>query len=122
MVIIISEDGYGDIKTPSDVLRLDQRATDMYYTHLLNLLNSGDVETVKKAHDELMHFGELSAKLLESEVMAGFAKQLAVNRNRDLISVKEFDSIKKKDNLLLRKKINMFREFHDKVMFQNNYD
>lgn len=121
LVIIISEDGYGDIRTREDILRPDLKARNIYYKHLLMLLNSDNIEIVKKAHEEYLNFGDLSAQLLQAEVMARHAKQHAL-QYRDLDTVTEFENIQNNNELLLTKKIEMFKAYHNKVIFDYDYD
>jgi hypothetical protein len=121
LVIIISEDGYGDIKTKDDLENLDLKVRELYHQHILKLLNSKDIEIVKKAYDEYVDFSNLFAKLLGAEVMAIYAKQHAL-QNKDFPAVAEYESIQNNNRLFLSEKIAMYEAFHNKVIFHYQYD
>ncbi|ADU32135.1 DNA integrity scanning protein DisA nucleotide-binding domain protein [Evansella cellulosilytica] len=120
LIVIVSEDGYVDIKTKEDIGHKIRNASEIHKKNLIKLLSHSDIKKSMRAQDEYINFESLIGELLQMEVMASYAQYLA-GQQRDLNLAREFNTILDNPELLMTEKINLLKSFHSKVLFESDF-
>lgn len=121
LVVIVSEDGYWDIKSAKDIHK-DELALDKYLKQIINLANDPDENLASRASEEYCEFEVIIKKLLEAEIMARHAIQLAAQYNKDKELECEFEEVYSNEKMLLSEKINSYEKMYRQTLFQKGSD
>ncbi len=120
LVIIVSEDGYIDVKTHNDLIIETQILEDIYYQNLLKWMKKDDLSIVKKAYEEYIEFDKYLYRLKEAEFLGKAAQNHAII-HQDRGTADDFEKIRGLKNLFLSEKIEKFIDYYNSVMQKDYY-